>query len=460
MSSHCFRLYVRHSGPLRHGASQRLEHAQKECAGQAKHISTDAHALGRSGEQCLMSSKESLSSSPMVEQLHESCTMALRIMLSQCQDRHHLQVSCPFSTVSPLQYLSPADVQGDRVDDAVPAANKAGADRLLGYGEAKRPERKPRTSLGLPHRTVPPVQFASRVRNARYESARATPTSMTSKCQEQRLSKCEFEFCRQRLRSAFQRCTDLEFLRVSVIVSCLLHSFRALHILEVVAVLMFVVGNEPGGKTCDESDIESNVRHLQVKCSEIFFLDPAGFVRFAHPLISKFLLSYPIRGIDRGHAVLAKACVTQIEFDGGIPEFSKVVDVSSEAKKGRLSSYAARHWEDHYRFEERRNASVTAQVRRMLWTEIAKNSKCSGCGIFEGDGRRQSLQLVREYCVGKNFQVLSTTFSQLIAHDMAMERAEGRRDASPEGQTEPLDHALAGLELESESESSDGWALI
>lgn len=332
----------------------------------------------------------------------------------------------------------------------------------LGYGPARRADRKRRTSSPLRSRSGSPIRLAIQARSARHEFTHATIASVTTSPPNHSLTKCEFEFGRQSLRSAFQRCTDIDFMRVSVIISCLLHSFRALHILEVAAILVFLLGNESGGRTYDQGDDETTIRQLQAKCTQIFFIDPAGFVRFAHPLISKFLLSYPIRGIERSHAALAKACVTQLEFDGGIPDFNLAADVAPAAKKGRLSAYAAEHWDAHYRYEERRNASVTAQVHRLLWTEVARIGRCAGHGASETTIRRESLEQIRDYCVDRNFQVLGASYTRLIA-EVRVQEAIGRSSyVSSEGQEEKvyLDQALSKLELTESDSDSDGWSLV
>lgn len=321
---------------------------------------------------------------------------------------------------------------------------------------ARRADRKRRTSPPFPSRSGSPVQFASQVRHARHECTHATVPSVTTNGANPSLTRTEFEFCRQSFKTAFQRCTDIEFVRVSVVISCLLHSFRALHIFEIAAVLVFLLGNESDGRICTESDNETAIRRLQVNCSQIFFIDPAGFVRFAHPLISKFLLSYPIRGIDRSHAVLAKACVKQLELDGGMPEFRSAAELPV-AKMSGLSAYAAEHWEEHYRSEEKRNPVVTAQVHRLLWAEVARSAKCIGCGDSEEELRRRSVATVQDYCSVRRFQVLSNSYAQLIVEIGTRESVDSDRCTSSQGS---LDQALAELELSENGSDSDNWSLV
>lgn len=341
-------------------------------------------------------------------------------------------------------------------------SQKESANRVLGYGPSRRTDRKRCTSPSLLSRTGSPVQSANQVRDARHRSVHTPTTSVTPNRSEHRLTKSEFEFCRHSLRTAFQKCTDIEFVRVSVIISCLLRSFRALHVLELAAVFVLVLGNESGGAVCNQSDNETTIRRLQTNCSQIFFLDPAGFVRFAHPLISRFLLSYPIRGVDRSHTVLARACVSQLERDGGLPEFRSTRCTDPVVGEGALSAYAAEHWQRHFRFQERRNSDLRTLVHRMLSAAVRRTSKCINCGVPEREVRRQSVEQMREYCITRDFQVLSASYTQLIAEDEAVvrESADRSRCTSSEGEATDLDSALEELELSGSDSDGDGWSLI
>lgn len=336
---------------------------------------------------------------------------------------------------------------------------------VSGYGPARRTDKKRRSSPPIPSRTGSPTQFATRSRNARHESTRANVSSVTTDRPNHGMTKSEFEFCRQSLKTVFQKCTDVDFVQLSIVFSCLLNSFRALHVFEIAAILVILLGNESGGEVCGESGDDSTMRRLQATCSQIFFFDPAGFVHFAHPLIPKFLLSYPVRGIDRSHAVLAKACVAQLELDGGIPDFGAEAAVPPKTKTGRLSTYAAENWQGHYRLVEKRSPCATAQVHRMLWTQVMKISRCTGCGVADGELRRGAVAQAREFCAARNLRVLSTSYTQVLAglaarSSVEVGAGECRCASSGISDDSDLDCALAELELTESDSDSDSWSLV
>lgn len=328
------------------------------------------------------------------------------------------------------------------------------ADLVSEYGSAKRSERMRHTSPSL---------LPGRVRAGRREAAHATVSSVTNRLQGPGLTKREFEFCRQTIKTVFQKCTDTDFLRLSVIISCLLNCFRPLHVNEITTILALSLGRDPGGQMIEDT-IMSELRR---KCSQILFQDEAGNLHFAHPLFAKFLLAYPVKGIDQSHTVLARACTTQVELDGGL-EFNSLRTETKKLRTGIFSVYASENWQEHYRRAERGSSSLTAQVQRILWTEVIKRGGCTDCGIFEPELRREALSEVLEWCISRRFQMLSRLYRRMLIEMDSVAASAAVAELGSCGATESLatdpelDQALEQLQLTgSGSDSdSDSWSLV
>lgn len=314
------------------------------------------------------------------------------------------------------------------------------ADLASEHGSAKRTERKRRTS---------PSSLPYGVRTGRHEAAHAKISSVTTVPLGSGLAKCEFEFCRQTLKTVFQQCTDTDFKRLSVIISCLLNCVRSLHVTEITTILALLLGRETGTETTEDEV----VNELQAKCSPIFFQDSAGYLHFDHPLIPTFLLAYTVKGIDPSHTILARACTTQVELDGGVQSFNLSRIGTPQLRTGVFSGYAAENWQDHYRRAEKGCPSLTAQVHRMLWTELVKMGRCTDCGTFDPELRREALSEVLEWCNSRKLYTLGRMYRQMLIELESLARGPELDQALEQLQ-------LTGSESGSGSDSDSNWSLV
>lgn len=257
----------------------------------------------------------------------------------------------------------------------------------------------------------------------------------------------------------------MEFLRLSSLLSCLLHCFRPLHQYEVLSVFGFLFdrtteGDEHGKNFCEEA-----LEWLKLKCRELIFVDTIGYVRFAHPLFRQFLLSCPVQGVDRTHSTLAKACLMQLEVDGTSYLHGPH---SSVPECAPFQEYASRFWQDHYRFVQRSSPGLTARVNRVLqkWLSEQTMSDANANANQSIEDPAQTCQAGLTICESLGFDVLAHAYSQLLearqrisAPHLIDPRDAAAQEIAAMGQT--LDSLRLKCDESTDSDSStDEWVVL
>lgn len=248
------------------------------------------------------------------------------------------------------------------------------------------------------------------------------------------LTKSEFEFCRQSLKRAFASCTNLQFLRFSVIISCILYCLRPLHRSEIVAIFRLLVSDlvEEDDKY-DDGEGANVAEWLGEMCGEVVFIDVSGFFRFVDPSFPHFLRAVPIAGIDNTHQTIAKACLFQVQRE---VSFSDGETPAGDTTA--FSTYAAQCWQHHYRCVEDACSFLTAKVHRLLMPRGIQDN-----GRIDLDAGH--LERALAYCQKAGFRVLGQHYGQLLKHSNGAMRA-----CIPQAEDEcfgSLEHGMQDLQL-------------
>lgn len=265
------------------------------------------------------------------------------------------------------------------------------------------------------------------------------------------LTRIEFEFCRQKVLDAIRNCGEIRFLRLSVLISCLLYCLRPLHQSEIVAIWRLLLGSvEDAGQ--EEEQEESVVNWLSEQCEAVVFLDLTGSFQFAHPLLPQFLKAVPIIGVDRTQQTLAKACILQVEKDLAVHQPAKI---PPKPIGFSFSVYAAQFWQDHYRAVERLNAGLTARVHKMILSNQVTTSR----GLPNCATLKESLT----FCRRAQFKVLLRVYEQLLEQrhrfsGTILATGSGVCDCIDEPQTDLVQHQMSKLELR--DSDGDEWVVL
>ena len=132
--------------------------------------------------------------------------------------------------------------------------------------------------------------------------------------------KAKIEQCCHKLKTVLYGSPGVEFGRLSVVLSCMLHSFRPLHDTEMATILTLLLLGTTHESLSAFSQHTIPLMDLLPDGSDLLISATAdGYLYFVDPLFSTFLKGVPIAGIDRTPSTLARACLSQLEMHRGLP---------------------------------------------------------------------------------------------------------------------------------------------
>lgn len=268
------------------------------------------------------------------------------------------------------------------------------------------------------------------------------------------LSYEDFEFCRQTLISTISRCNNLQFFYLSALFSSLLHCFRPLHQSEISRIFYLLFAND-GSKKDDSGDSRSIFEQLQAICENVVRVDSRGFVHLALPTVKRFIQHYPIKGIDRSHFTLARACIAEIAAEQELSPAQTVL----RGEQTSFSAYAAQQWHRHYRYVQLTSPGLTGQAHEILQTQITRR-----IGVIDDQTHQNASQEhAKRFCEAAGLSVLLEKYTQLSSqsHDAPFPSYPLRSKADSREDVVAVSERLACLRTDdSDEENENDWVLV
>lgn len=264
----------------------------------------------------------------------------------------------------------------------------------------------------------------------------------------------DFNFCRQSLIRTVTKCTDVQFFYLSALLSSLLHCFIPLHRSAIVRVFYLLFATSGSNQENSESR-ESMLEQLEVICENLLRIDSQGFVHFALPTMKQFLLGYPIRGIDRSHFTLARACIAEIAAEQKLD----AAQTEQSRKQTPFSAYAMQNWHRHYRKVQLASVGLTTQAHWILHHQISRRLNLAD----DHTDHRKKLEHAIRFCEETNLNVLLEKYKQLLPQDEceAFPATTSDTDDDTEGEIIVVSDAFGHMTTgESDDNDENEWILV
>jgi len=284
-----------------------------------------------------------------------------------------------------------------------------------------------------------------------------------------RLSQEDFAEDRLRLQNLFWMCEEEEFAMLSIALSATLTSFRPLLLPEIARVAALSMRVDPSlqGTTddltrflliqgiCQDAKTQILGEMLRNKWDKVLCVDQQGFVTFARKSMGSFFSTFPIRGINTTHGIMANACLRELELSTVLSEMEHITDFNAchvPCTVSDLSLYAAEHWGTHYSLAQDSNPALSERLHKLLWVQLRNAHHPSAPDQNYSRAPFSFLcndctQYAFSYCQDRGFVVLENAYAQMRVMSQVIDTARGglksEHDVRELGKTLSLSHIAA-----------------
>lgn len=275
----------------------------------------------------------------------------------------------------------------------------------------------------------------------------------------------EISHCCHSLKTVLHQSSDAEFVRLCVVLSCILHSSRPLHHSEMSTVMILLLDAKHEGSGRVFHNTMSPLSLLPEGSDSLICSTESGHLQFVNPLFSTFLKNYAVDGIDQTPLTLARACLSQMETNSDPLNTGLEQDMNVTPFAG----YASLYWAEHYRSVERSNPELIPRIHRILCKLIDKTTESHEEEVVGSGNQHCALAPNTEsyckallLCQRYEFEVLQSMYAEVIARRKLLTNSDTAASENvPAHSAEPTWKALASLELREKAEPSlDEWIFL